>query len=183
MSNVSITKAAKLSGVSRTTLYTDMDSGKVSYDITGKNRRTINVAELERVYGSLNIEGSEKVSSSVKSEQNNLTNEHIPLVELAVLREKVQNYENLQQKQEEAIEFLQSSLEKSQTNSQRLLEDKTNSNSWQKSFKALEQRIANQEKVAKEKAEREEKILRQNKVLKKKLEEEKNKIFFQKLFG
>ena len=57
MSNVSITKASKLTGISRTTLYTDMNSGKLSFKPEGKNRRTVNVAELERVYGSLKIGG------------------------------------------------------------------------------------------------------------------------------
>jgi hypothetical protein len=54
---------------------------------------------------------------------------------------------------------------------------------WEKVTKALEARLANQEKAEKDRKEREEKILRQNKVLKKALQEERSRGFFKKLFG
>lgn len=61
---------------------------------------------------------------------------------------------------------------------------------WEKSMKVLEQRIANQEKAAKEREEVEQKILDENRRLKKAyshqkkaLESEKNKSLWQKLFG
>ena len=57
-------------------------------------------------------------------------------------------------------------------------------------MKALESRIANQEKAEKERQEREQKLLDENKRIKqaysrqkKELEAEKNKGFFKKLFG
>lgn len=187
MADVSVTKAAELSGVSRTTLYNDMDSGKLSYTPKGKNGRVINVAELERVYGSLKLEDTEKVSRSVNSEQNNFTTGQSELIELVKLREKVSGLETLSDQQKEEIENLRKSLDKAQDSQQRLLEDKREdkekTDSWQKSFHALEQRIANQEKQAKEKEERETKLLNQNRALKKALEAEKSKGFFKRLFG
>ncbi|MCP4306942.1 MAG: hypothetical protein GY788_19100, partial [bacterium] len=49
--------------------------------------------------------------------------------------------------------------------------------------KALEARLANQEKAEKDREEREEKILRQNKLLRNALKEERSRGFFKKLFG
>ena len=61
---------------------------------------------------------------------------------------------------------------------------------WEKSMRGLEQRLANQEKAAKDREEREQKLLDENKRIKqaysrqkKELEAEKNKGFFKKLFG
>ncbi len=187
MTDVSVTKAAELSGVSRTTLYNDMESGKLSFTPKGKNGRVINVAELERVYGSLKLEDAEKVSRSVNSEQNNFTVPESQLIELVKLREKMSGMENLSDQQQEEIENLRKSLDKAQDSQQRLLEDKREdkekTDSWQKSFQSLEQRIANQEKQAKEKEERATKLLNQNRALKKALDAEKNKGLFKRLFG
>ena len=192
--NVSITKAAQLSGVSRTTLYTDMNSGKLTFQIKGKNKKTIDVSELERVYGSLNIVDTPKVTNNVKAAQSNFTNTEQPLTELAVLRERISLFEKhseqMTEQYESRIENLEGSLSKAQdgyNNVTKLLEDKSSQDSgageWGKSLKALENRISNQEKTAKETAEKEQKIIRQNRALKKALDEERNKSFFKKLFG
>ncbi len=193
--NVSITKAAQLSGVSRTTLYTDMNSGKLTFQIKGKNKKTIDVSELERVYGSLSIVDTPKVPNGVKTEQSNFTNKEQPLTELVVLRERISLFEKHSQQMteqyESRIENLEGSLSKAQdgyNNVTKLLEDKnqekgSGAGEWEKSLKALENRLANQEKVSKETAEKEQKIIRQNRALKKALDEERNKSFFKKLFG
>ena len=194
MSNVSPSKAAELADVSRTTIYADMGSGKLSFTQQSKNKKTINVAELERVYGPLKVMGEQKVSSGVKTEQKDRTPLQSDLVELAVLREKVSNHEKLDEQNQERIEYLEKALDKAQTNAQRLLEDKSGENSqndkWEKTMKALESRIANQEKAEKDRQEREQKLLDENKRIKqaysrqkKELEAEKNKGFFKKLFG
>ncbi len=186
---VSITKAASLSGVSRTTLYTDMNSGKLSYHTEGKNRRTIDVAELERVYGDLSIESSGQVSDSVKSEQTSFTTE-VPLTELAVLRERVKFLDKTTEREREQYEARIESLEATLKRSQDitfLLEDQRDKENrageWEKSIKALEARLANQEKAEKDRKEREEKILRQNKALRKALHEERSRGLLKKLFG
>ncbi len=195
---VSITKAASLSGVSRTTLYTDMNSGKLSFHTKGKNKRTIDVAELERVYGELNIIEDKKVSSSVKDEQTSLTKE-APLTELAVLRGRVEMLDNHSRREREQyegrIESLESALSKAQdgyNSITKLLEHQSENGAGnlEKSFKALEARLANQEKAEKDREQREEKTLRQNKVLRKALHEEREALkeersrgFIKKLFG
>lgn len=194
MSNVSPSKAAELADVSRTTIYADMGSGKLSFTQQSKNKKTINVAELERVYGSLKVMDGQKVSSSVKTEQKDRTPLQSDLVELAVLREKVSNHEKLDEQNQERIEYLEKALDKAQTNAQRLLEDKSGESSqnekWEKTMKALESRIANQEKAEKDRQEREQKLMDENKRIKqayakkkRELEEEQSKGFFKKLFG
>ena len=160
---VSVTKAASLADVSRTTLYTDMNSGKLSFHKTGKNKKEIEVSELERVYGPLQLNDN-KVSSSVKSEQNGAKKSEqsdSSLVELAVLREKVGLLESERQRErgqlEERIGQLEETLKKSQdnqNNTTRLLEHYTKEDrgvEWQEAINSLEDRIANQEESAKEK--------------------------------
>jgi hypothetical protein len=94
-------------------------------------------------------------------------------------------------------DFLRKRLEEAQEGQKRitlLLEDHSNKQTgggaWEKSIHALEQRIANQEKAAKERQEIEQKLLDENRRIKqaytkqkKALEEEKSKSVWQKLFG
>ena len=204
---VSITKAANLAGVSRTTLYNDMNSGKITYVTSGKNKKVIDVSELERVYGSLNVNTSKDMPTSKTSEQNFTKKEKesdATLIELAVLREKLEIFETERKREREQlserIEQLQETLNKTQENQNKttlLLEHYTKEGvggDWQKSIKALEERIANQEKAAQKKAktldkEKEElktQLEKKEKILKEQQEAlklEKNKSFFHKLFG
>ncbi len=53
MSKLTLTEAVKIVPVSQATLYRDFKKGKVSFETNGKDRRLINVSELERVYGEL----------------------------------------------------------------------------------------------------------------------------------
>ncbi len=50
---ITIKEACALAGVSRRTLYRDMDAGNLSYQIGPRNRRYFDIAELQRVYGDL----------------------------------------------------------------------------------------------------------------------------------
>ena len=193
---VSITKAARLADVSRTTLYNDMNSGKLTYVTSGKNKKVIDVAELERVYGSLNIDTEKEVSNSVKVEQKSTVGERstsVGLVELAVLRERLDTLEAERKREreqfEERIEHLQSSLDKAQENQGKttlLLEHYTKEGrgaDWEKALSALEDRISNQEKSIKEDAEKTQKLLKQKKALEEALKAERSKGFFERLFG
>jgi len=141
---VSITKAATLAGVSRTTLYTDMDNGKLSYNKTGKNRRNIDVSELERVYGSLKVEGTKKVSTSDKPEQKLTKKDEQPsggLIELAVLREKVELLESERRRErdqlQDRIESLENSMRKAETEKTYLLEYQKNKEGEGTNFDAV----------------------------------------------
>lgn len=51
MSKVSVIEATKLTGISKTTIYGDMDKGILSFELDIKGRKRVDVAELQRVYG------------------------------------------------------------------------------------------------------------------------------------
>lgn len=63
---VSIKKAAELSGVSRTTFYKYLNEGKISKGTDG----TIDVAEIARVFKSLHAEGVNSYNEQLKKEQD-----------------------------------------------------------------------------------------------------------------
>ena len=90
---------------------------------------------------------------------------------------------------DERVSYLQEALDKAQEiqkNQTRLLEhhsQPTEKNDWEKTTKALEARISNQERTSKEQKEKAQRILQQNKKLRAALEREKNKTFWQNLFG
>ncbi len=188
---VTMKEAEKLVPVSRTTLYNDKKAGTFSVKKNAKGRTVIDVAELQRVYGDLNT--NIKQSSSVQSDKPELskpanTDGSSTAIEIKYLKEKVRQIE---EQSTDTIETLKDALKRSQdghnTLETRLLEDQRTKESgageWEKSLKILEQRIANQEAKEKEHQEREEKLLKQARHFKKALQEEKNKGFFQKLFG
>ncbi len=205
---VTITKAAKMAKVSRNTIYNDIESGVLSYTANARNKKLINIAELARVYDGVELEDNpkEEVLPDVQKRPDVLKSQSKQDISLQVIQERLraaekaletQNEERQRERQnyESQIDSVQKTLDKLQQahgQTVALLEHKTNNGggAWEKSIKAMEQRLSNQEKAAKEKAEREEKILRQNKLLKRalasekeKLEVEQNKTFFQKLFG
>lgn len=53
MSKISISEAARLTGKPRSTIHRHLDNGKLVKEQDGQGRPVIDVAELERVYGSL----------------------------------------------------------------------------------------------------------------------------------
>lgn len=163
-----------------------MNSGKLTYISSGKNKKVIDVSELERVYGSLNLENSTKASNTVNTEQNftkEKGDQSITLIELAVLRERLDTLETERKREreqfEQRIEQLQDTLNKAQENQGKttlLLEHYTKEGrgvEWEKALKSIEERISNQEKVAQEEKEELERLL----------DEEKSKGFFERLFG
>ena len=210
---VTISKAAKMAGVSRATIYNDIESGTLSVERGVKDRKMVNISELERVYKSLKNPDNDSVSKPVQNSKVRQEQIKSPSTnQIAVLQERLET----QKKQAEHLEEL---LQKEQTERKRereaakqfeeyfktqienqsesiknftkLLEDQRSSKDgdgageWKDSIKSLESRVANQEAKAKEEQERAQKILRQNHALKKALETEKenNKSFFKKLFG
>ena len=61
---MNINQAAKVVGVARSTLYRDIQEGKVSVGKDGRGKPYVDVAELERAYGSVTLsDTSETVSS------------------------------------------------------------------------------------------------------------------------
>ena len=178
---VTISKASKMAGVSRATIYNDIDSGTLSVELGAKNRKMIDVSELSRVYKDLKVPDEKDNSKSVKTDKKRDTSTPQQSDKVAVLQERIE----AQRKQTELLEGMlereredrrrerEASKEfeeyfKAQIDNQaesiknftKLLEDqrsdKTDTNDeWKKSIQSLEEKIANQEKEAKEKAEEE----------------------------
>tara|TARA_R110002124_G_scaffold266813_2_gene433833 strand:- start:21375 stop:21989 length:615 start_codon:yes stop_codon:yes gene_type:complete len=202
---LTITQAAKMANVSRATIYNDIESGELSFELGAKNKKMINVAELERVYKSL-IPLEEEGARGVK--EGNLRNDAVKPSsgsQVAVLQERLQaqikendHIKELFEKEKEersrerehsqhVEDMIKAQLDnqaESIKNFTRLLEDqrsdKDKGSEWKSAIQGLEGRIANQEDEHKKERD---KILRQAQALKKALDAEKNKSFFQKLFG
>ncbi|MCP5004715.1 MAG: hypothetical protein GY941_12370 [Planctomycetes bacterium] len=191
--HVSPTEAVKTYNVSKPTLYEDMKNGRISYQKNERNKRRINVAELDRVYDK-RVGGLEEANVKVrnyKTELNDSNPSDAAKVEITYLKEL-----NKQQKEqfEAQIQSLQGALDKAQEGQNRLtllLEDQRSKESgageWEKALKALEHRIANQEANEKNLKERAQKEINKHKNAleeeKKKLKAEQNKTVWQKLFG
>ena len=147
---------------------------------------------LTRVYGdSCNFEqeNASEQNNETPKEKNDTDKEE--KLELKYSKQQLENERKERERERELlktqIESLQESLKTSPEGHNRatlLLENQQGGvGEWEKSIKALEVRLANQEKAEKERGQREEKILRQNRALKKALDEEKSKGFFKKIFG
>ncbi len=87
-------RAAKAVGISRTTLNKDIDLGKVSSEKDKRNRVVIDVSELQRAYGEVDISG---VSNTVHTGQDNA--------------KKTMSYDAVVQVKDELIEHLKTELE------------------------------------------------------------------------
>jgi len=198
---VNISKAAEMVGKTRATLYRHIEKKGITVEKDDDDNPLIDVSELVRVYG-------DRVNIETVNEQNNTkenTGETVSYQqnkhEIELLKKQMQLFETSTVRErdllESQIEHLKESLSKAQDGQYKLtllLEDHTKKrdgdSEWQKSFKALENRIANQEKEAKEREVKEQKLLDENRRIKqayskqkKAFEEEKGKSVWKKLFG
>lgn len=210
---VSVTEAHRLTGVARSTIYKDIDAGKLSVSQDARGRKRIMVAELQRVYGELDLGDTRDPSESERDgaggaersrRDTPLQNDQVAVLQERIesLRGKVEDLDDLigdlktertrsRELYEEHIEGLREALAKAQdgyNTATKLLEDKSSpggAGGLEKTVRALESRLENQERAAKSRTEREDKILRQNRMLKQALDQErsKSKSFFKKLFG
>jgi predicted site-specific integrase-resolvase len=208
--NVSISQAHKLTGVARSTIYKDIDEGKLSVTTSARGKRTIMVSELQRVYGDIDISGlsgnkdtvSENVAPVAKRSEGGSSDQLAVLQErIEALKSKIETQDEViddlkkerkrsQELYEDQLDILKEALNKAQdgyNSITKLLEDKSSqedkSAEWQKSIKALEKRITNQETETKAEKEKAQRIQKQNHYLKKVLEEERNKSLFERLFS
>ncbi len=207
-----MTDAANIAGVSRRTFYNHIESKPITTKRNDSDEKVVDLSELKRVYGDETVLRNLQKMQSNDSVQERATaqGEGVQSVQVAGNGEierlqaqidALQNEKRLVEGKAEQIEeernFLRERLTEAQEGQKRmtlLLENKSKdsdgNSDWQKSIKALESRIANQEKAEKDRQEREQKLLDENKRIKqafsrqkKELEAEKNKGFFQKLFG
>ena len=202
----SISAAHRITGKSRTTISSHMKSGKLSYEENQDGEKVIDASELMRVYGEqcnfdqTNTETNKpekKISTAQSNDQTVQSDLLLAKQKIDSLTEKAESYK-------EEVEYLRERLDKSDKTVSDIAQltklitdqrDKDNSaGDWEKSIKALEDRIANQEKSAIEKAEKE---AEEKNEFQKKLEEkeaelkeqkeafelEQSKSFLHKLFG
>lgn len=209
---VTISKAAKMAGVSRATIYNDIESGTLSVERGVKDRKMVNISELERVYKSLKNPDNDSVSKPVENSKVRHEQKKSPSTnQIAVLQERLETQkkqaehleELLQKEQDERKrereaakqfeEYFKTQIEnqsESIKNFTKLLEDQRSSKDgdgageWETAIKNLEERIANKETETQKAVEdTKRKAQAQISKYKKELEEEKSKGFFKRLFG
>ena len=200
---LSMSEAAEMVGLTRPTFYRKVEELGISI-VEDNGKKRVDVSELIRVFGTdvkINKERKEEVSktsNNTSTDKKSRTEDGEDIrVKLAVLESELERERKLREEIKDEVEYFkeQVALEKEEKKKITLLiEDlrpkEGRGEAWEKSIRALEQRIANQEKSAKEREEREQKLLDENRRIKqayskqkKALEEEKGKSFFQKLFG
>lgn len=194
---VSPTKAIKMYNVSKPTLYSDMKSGKLSYQINDRKKREINVAELDRLYKKRE-NGTTNYSSETVKTKPNLTETNVSTIALEKELEKVKQSLAESQKREtellkEQVGQLQNQVEKLNINLNKalditaLLEDKREGQGaletqWGAKMEVMEHQLSKLEsqniKLQKIEQERRNKIERLEKEI-----EERNQNWFKRLFS
>ena len=190
---LSMAEAAEMVGLTRPTFYRKVEELDISV-VEESGKKQVDVSELIRVFGSdfkLNNKAESKASEnvSVDKSMSKAPSEDIQ-VRLAILENELENEKSLREEAKQEVEYFKEQVRLEKEEKQKityLLEDHRSRDekegAWENSFKALENRIANQEKSAKEREEREQKILRQNRALRNALKEEQSKSIWKKLFG
>lgn len=199
---LTVLQIERMTGTSRTKVYNDIEDGTVTAEKNEKGKTVIDMSEAQRVYKfktqPTDTEVQRSANPSVEVNENVQISNNIEKKYLEAQIETLQVEREREREQlMERIGSLEGALQKSQDTQKQmtlLLEDQRQKDDgageWQKSMKAMESRIANQEKNEKERAEREQKIIDENKRLKQMalrhknaLQAEKDKTFLQRLFG
>lgn len=204
---LSMEQAAIVIGKSKKTIYNHKDRNKFSYDTDEEGKTVIDASELLRVYGNRPDiiqrlkELQEPTNENASEITPNYTRKSTPTVKdseivdykikLVKLEAELEKEKALKMMVEESLDYFKDALEKAQETAQKvtlLLEDQRSNKAetnydWQKSLKALEDRIANQESAVQEKialeAEKTAKEAKEKEELKVQLEE-KEKILIEK---
>jgi len=201
----SISEASRIVGVTRKTLYKHIDKKPISVEKDDNDMPVIDASELIRVYGdkcrfdrdsTQDTQDDTPANTQVSTKVNSAGN-----ADLAVTQKELEMIKTQMTSErdhfEEQIDYLRKKLDEANSETRKLtalITDQsskdTKDSAWEKSIRALEQRIANQEKAAKEREEKEQKLLDENRRIKqayskqkKALEEEKSKSVWQRLFG
>tara|TARA_R110001592_G_scaffold90460_2_gene265946 strand:- start:10975 stop:11574 length:600 start_codon:yes stop_codon:yes gene_type:complete len=193
-------QAAKEAGISKPSLSAAIKKGRLSASKNDSGVYEIDPAELFRVYpkkqeaNPLDNSSSLTLTNGKKSVSSGVNKEVLDLL-LAerdkLLEEKDKTIKRLEEEKSEIREDLQDQKDQSKRITL-LLENQSSKGAgdWEKGLKALEERIANQEKSAKEIEDKALKLEEENRKLKKMvttkeqaLKEEKSKGFFKRLLG
>lgn len=89
---VSPTEATKLTSLARSTIYKDMNEGRLSYSLNRRGKRILEVVELERVYGNLNVDDIKENTTSMSGNlqnTNGLADKATLLREVEILKEQI----------------------------------------------------------------------------------------------
>ena len=170
--------------------------------LNSRKHKVIDVAELSRVYDLVktideisDVDGVSKSQPPSETDSQEWRARYLEMkgrVDAAEGKVELIEKHHIQERRifEDQVDNLKDSLRLAQEGHNKatfLLEDNNSKESgageWERSFKALEARLANQEKAEKDRKEREEKILRQNKALRNALKEEQSRGLFKKIFG
>lgn len=192
MSKVTVREAALLTGKSRETINNATKDGTISFTKNARNHKVIDIAELQRVYPIVKTIEEIKQSGAVKSSQK-LTVKHGSGLkeEVSVLKERVESLtrerdtqkeerERERRQLESEIENLRSSLEVSQEQHGKAMLLLTDQRDREESRGVQDHERDKKMKVLNETI----KLLKvQNKRILKEMNEQKNKSFWQKLFG
>ena len=207
-----MTEAANIAGVSRRTFYNHIESKSITTKRNDNDEKVVDLSELKRVYGDevvlknlQKIQDKDNVQDSATAHNDSVqtvqddqdVDKRLMKVRIEALEKEKELIASQGEQMRDERDYLRERLEDAQKTQNKitlLLEDKSKSSDensdWQKTMKALESRITNQEKAEKDRQEREQKLIDENKRIKhayskqkKELETEKNKSFFQKLFG
>ena len=184
-------KASKEAGISKTAISNAIKSGRLSAKKTDTGSYEIDPAELFRVYPPKPDNETERLTTlDLKGNGATGVIEQVLTARLTgqekLLKEKDKQIERLIREHEQLEERLIESAEQ-QKRLTLLLTDQSEEGKaadWQKSFRTLEERIANQEnKAQKEIAEVKKKAHTQVTRYRQELEQERSKPFWQKLFS
>lgn len=92
MPKVSLSEAARLTGKARVTIHRHIDKGKLTKELDGTGSPVLDVAELERVYGTLKLPSMSQSVSQIQREMEN--NDNLLQRELEILREERERERN-----------------------------------------------------------------------------------------
>ena len=205
---ISPTKAVKMYNVSKPTLYKDMSQGKLSHNKDDRNRRKINVAELDRLYQKRQDVSADLTSINVNPGEG-LTGLNVNNQQLA--REIKSIREQIEQAKDREIELLQDQVEQLKSQNENLnryldetreehrgymrrLEDKreeqgAKTSQWDQKLQSLEHQLmelqAQNRLLVSREEERKKRIeeRRRKRETEKIREQEKSKVFFNRLLG
>lgn len=205
---ISPTDAVKFYDVSKPTLYKDMGDGRLSYTIDDRDRRKLNVAELDRLYQKrqTNFDGFTSAGVNLTdgltepNGNNPFISQQIKAIKEQIAQTKDREVELLEQQIEQLlaqVENLNRHLDETREEHRgymRLLEDKraeqgTHTSKFDEKLRDMEQQMSTiREENRRLQEERAERIRRAQERRKRKLTEEtvkKNKIqnFFERLVG
>ena len=91
---LTVSQSARVTGKTRQTLYRHIDTGKVSAEKDGLNNTVIDLSELQRVYGELDISRLDVSKSNSSHSDKNLQTETVAVSE-ELLRSQLLHMEEL----------------------------------------------------------------------------------------